>query len=280
MPEAISRIINITASEDASAAKLAEIVLMDQALSSRVLRLSNSAMYSRMKKTETVSEAIICLGSAQLRNLAASASVLDAVFPKRAFPGFNWKEMWRHSVICAVASQCIYGAMVGTIRSKDESVFIAGLLHDVGKMVIAYALPLKFTHIVAQCYEHDWDMMKSERRFLATNHALVGSDLASEWRLPDKLQIGISYHHSPESAPELEEIARAVSAGNMLAKRMGRCYINNMSWDISLEQVCDTAKLCVNDMLKVVTNTREGVANCKEILSWGDSMPETEKAAA
>jgi len=280
MPISISKIINMTTSEDVTIEKLAEVVLMDQTLTSRVLRLANSVMYARRQKTGTVTEAVIRLGSSQLRNLAASASVLDAVFPKKSFPGFDWKEMWNHSVTCAVASQCAYSTITGAIRNTDESAFIAGLLHDVGKMVIAYALPMKFAEIVAKCCADDWDMNMSEKKFLATDHATVGAKLATEWQLPEKLQIGINYHHNPEAAPEEIEIARAVCAGNLLAKRLSKCYIFGQNWDVSLDQVGEAAQLSKPDVARVVSDTREGLMRCSEIISWGDNLPVPKKMAA
>lgn len=280
MPESIARIIQLTASDEATIERLAEVVLMDQTLTSRVLRLANSVMYARREKSDTVTQAIIRLGSSQVRNLAASASVLDTVFPKYSFPGFDWRQMWNHSVTCAVATQCSYAAIRGTIRQTNETAFIAGLLHDIGKMVIAYALPGKFLEIVAHCGQYDWDMIRSENYFLSTNHAIIGAQLATGWQLPVILQIGISYHHDPQSAPEELEIARAVCAGNMLAKTLANNYVAGQTWDVTLEEIGDVTKLSRREMRCLTNNIRDGLLRCGEILSWGDSLPHPYKKTA
>lgn len=280
MPASIARIINLTASENVTVEQLAEVVLLDQTLTARVLRLANSVVYSRGYRTGTVSEAILRLGSSQLRNLAASASVIDAVFPKKAFPAFSWKEMWNHSVTCAVASQCIHTCMKGLVRSHDESVFVSGLLHDIGKMVIAYALPIKFTEIIIKCCESDWPMLKSENKMLATNHATVGEQLATDWHLPSKLHAGIAYHHNPYAAGEHTDIAEAVCAGNMLAKRLSRPYIFGQTWDVTLEEIAEVTKLSQPDIQRVIVDTRQGMQRCSEILSWADDLPTAQDRAA
>jgi HD-like signal output (HDOD) protein len=279
MPATLARIIEITNSPEANAEQLACVVRLDQSLSTKVLRLANSAYFGRKCKAGNITDAVVTLGFASIRNLAASASVIDALFPRRMFPGFSWQDMWIHSVTCAVASEAIYGATHGRSRS-NESAFVAGLLHDIGKLIIARALPAKFIQVVEACREYEWDMIRSEVSYLGTDHALIGSDLAAQWEFPDVLVAGIAFHHNPEGAGENVELARTVGAGNLLAKRLGRNYIVGVKLDISLDDVADAAGLPVGDMELVISDVREGLRRCGEIMAWGNSLPGADKKAA
>ena len=158
VPATLARVIQVTNSPDATAEKLAGVVMLDQSLSTKVLRLANSAYMGRRNKAETITEAVLTLGFGSIRNLAASASVVDALFPKRMFFGFSWDDMWVHSVTCAVASDSIYTRMCGGRSGNSESAFIAGLLHDVGKLILARALPQRFMEVVDMCREYNRDM--------------------------------------------------------------------------------------------------------------------------
>src|SRR5512133_1340035 len=97
VPATLARIIQITSSPEATADELAHVVMLDPSLSTKVLRIANSAYYGRRTKAETITDAVVTLGFGAVRNLAASASVVDALFPRQMFPGFGWQEMWIHS---------------------------------------------------------------------------------------------------------------------------------------------------------------------------------------
>jgi len=278
VPAALARVIQVTNSTEATAEQVAGIVMLDQSLSTKVLRLANSAYYGRRVKVETITEAVVTLGFSAVRNLAASASVVDALFPSKLFPGFSWRDMWVHSVTCAVAAEAIHNQVTGRGRA-DESAFVAGLLHDIGKLILARALPHKFVQVVQTCQEYNFEMHRAEVSILSTDHTRIGGELAGQWEFPESLSAGITHHHHPESACEHEDIARSVSAGNLLSKRISKNYIAGCSVDISLKEIADVAGLRATDMPYTVDRVRERLQQCGEILSWGDRMPGAKMAA-
>jgi len=280
VPAALARVIQITNKPDATAEQVAGVVMLDQSLSTKVLRLANSAYFGRRCKAETITEAVITLGFNSVRNLAASASVVDALFPKRMFPGFDWREMWIHSVTCGIAAEAIHSTMCRSSRGSNESAFIAGLLHDVGKLILARALPQRFVQVIDTCREYEFEMIRAETSFLGTNHSKIGGDLTEQWEFPIKLQMGIAYHHDPDSAPEFDDMARAVMAANLLAKRMGRSYMIGVKTNISLKDVADAAEIQVTEMDFIQNQVRDGLRHCSEILSWADRMPGADARAA
>ncbi len=273
----LAHIIRITNSPDASADQVAEVVMLDQSLATKVLRIANSAFYARAVKAETITEAVVTLGFSSIRNLAASASVIDTLFPKQMFPGFDWQEMWNHSVTCAVGTEVIYSRMSRNYGA--EAAFVAGLLHDVGKLIIARALPHRFRQIIMDCAEYERPMATEEHAALSTNHAKIGGELAKNWQFPDILVDGILYHHNPEDSSKHESLARAVGAANMLAKRMSKSYLVGISQDISLEEIAEYCGLSVEEMDHITAATRRRLGQCGDILSWGDAMPKAKRAA-
>jgi HD-like signal output (HDOD) protein len=277
LPTTLARVIQITNRLDTTAEQVANVVMLDQSLATKVLRLANSAFYGRRVKAQTVTEAVITLGFTTIRNLAASASIVDILFPKRLFPGFSWQDMWIHSVTCGLGTEALLARMIGRSHVANESAFVAGLLHDVGKLILARALPQRFVQIVEICREYGYQMVRAETNELSTNHARIGGELATEWQFPNILQAGIAYHHSPEEAVEYEEFARSVYAANLLSKRLGRSYLEGVSIDISLAEVAEAAKLTVAEVEAAVDQVREGLHRCSEILSWGDKMPGAER---
>jgi putative nucleotidyltransferase with HDIG domain len=279
MPSTLARIIQITNKQDSTAEQLSRVVMLDQSLSTKVLRLANSAFFGRRTKAETITEAVVTLGFASVRNLAASASVVDALFPKRLFIGFNWQDMWTHSVTCAVAAECIYTCAGRNSMENNESAFLAGLLHDIGKLIIARALPNRFMQIVEACRDYNFDMVRAENNYLSTNHSKIGYDLAQQWDFPERISAGIAYHHAPEDACEYEDLARAVQAADMLAKRLGRNYLVGVPIDISLGSIAEVVGLPVSDINFAVDQVRGKLQQCGELLSWADKMPSQKMAA-
>lgn len=273
MPITLTRIIQITRNPDACPQDLADAVMTDQSLTSRVLRLANSAYFRRRSEIETVNDAIITLGFEYVRNLAASASVIESLFPRTHFPGFDWASMWTHSVTTAIAAETISNFISGRTRKGDESAFVAGLLHDIGKLVVACVLPLRFEAVIEECRKTRKEMVLVEPTFLATNHAYIGKQLSESWGFPDKLVQAICWHHAPECALEYVDLARAVSAGNMLAKRLEKPYISGLSADIRLADIAQVAEVEPEDMDWIVNGVRTGLKRSGEILSWGKGLP-------
>ncbi len=279
MPATLARIIQLTNSTDATAEQLAQVVKLDQSLSTKVLRLANSAYMGRRSKVETITDAVMTLGFGSVRNLAASASVVDALFPRKMFPGFSWQDMWIHSVNTAVAAEVVYPMITGR-GGNNESAFVAGLLHDIGKLIIARTLPPKFQQIVQACTEYNFSMLQAESNFLGTNHAQIGRDLAVQWEFHENLVAGIAYHHSPRNAAGHEDIAMSVHIGNLIAKYMSKSYIQvSEEQKVTTQTILDAGDLEAKDLELALDHARERMRQCGELLAWGNEMPGAKKAA-
>jgi putative nucleotidyltransferase with HDIG domain len=179
-----------------------------------MLRLANSAFYnaSAQGSVSSVSQALVMLGTAVTRSVILSTSVLDMKSVAK-LPGF-----WEHSLGCAVAAGAI--AKV-TGRANPEEATAAGLLHDLGKVVLYKQLPDAFVHIVETAADTGRTFLEVEREELGTDHGEVAGWLVEKWRFPACLGEPITWHHAPSRARAARDETAIVHVANALVRALG-----------------------------------------------------------
>ena len=195
----------------------------DPSLTSKVLKLANSSYYGLSYRVNTVTRAIIVLGINTIRNLAVTASVFKIFNRGAQFP-LDIKGLWYHSLGCAIASK----GLISSIKpALEEEAFVSGILHDIGKVVIAQNLP-DFMERILKELKDSVTMTQSEveRNIIGYTHSEAGAMLAEKWHFPKELSEVIKYHHNPSyrnsnSQPiDPNLLLYAVYAGNQIAKGM------------------------------------------------------------
>ncbi|GAB4387933.1 MAG: HDOD domain-containing protein [Thermodesulfovibrionales bacterium] len=189
VPMVAMRILGLVEEPGASVSDLQAIIMGDQALSARVLRMANSAYYGLRREIETVSEAIMVMGFDAIKNLALAVSTRDAY--KRF--GLLEQRMWEHSIGVSVAAGLV-ARETGAMR--PEEAVMAGLLHDVGKVVMNNCEPEKFQMLTERVFEEDVPYAEVEREVFGFSHEEAGGLFASRWGLPGMLCDVIQRHHS------------------------------------------------------------------------------------
>lgn len=202
----------------ASTRDFERVIMQDAALASKVLRMANSAYYGGNGRITTLSRAIAVLGMNTVRTIVMALSFHAMVHARQRKSRFNRQEYWRHSLATAIASR----VLARLKRSKwDEEIFLAGLLHDIGKLIADQFLPeendvfisriLEFTSITTD------EVLELEAKVLGTTHPQLGGFAAEKWNLPPMLQAAITCHHHPADAEEeLFEPVALVHAANCL----------------------------------------------------------------
>jgi len=175
-----------------SATELAKAIKSDPSISSKVLRLVNSAFYGLSGKISSVSQAIVILGFNTVRNIFLSVSVFELLPKNEDFGGFQISKFWEHSIGCAVISK-IFGQRLG--MKDPEEVFTAGLLHDVGKVVIAKLFREDFSTILKTTHKEKVLFLDAEQEVLGITHYKIGELIAKDWKLPSTLTETICFHH-------------------------------------------------------------------------------------
>ncbi len=218
-PIVFQQIQKALSDENASAAQVASILREDPAISAKVLKLTNSAFYGLPREIETVKQAVVIIGMEAVRNLVLSASVLD-MFHGDSFDRQYQDHFWRHSLAVASASRLVAGKSDTNEPIDIDSSFSAGLLHDIGKIIIACYLPDEFKQLVERrqtdTTTSDYDL---EEMVFGYNHAQIGGFLGTQWKLPTKLQHAIVFHHEPSKCPVELLAPYVVHVGNFIAKK-------------------------------------------------------------
>lgn len=178
--------------EDISTHAVADKVSRDQALAAKTLRIANSSFYGLQRKVTTIPQAITVLGFDSVRTLIVSAGVLDA-FAKNRNDAFDISAFWRHSIGTALCSKFLARAL----NLNQDQAFISGLLHDIGRLVLATCFAEHYAQVIAYRNTHDCFTQDAERAVLGFEHGMVGKTLSEHWKFPPLVQRAISDHHQP-----------------------------------------------------------------------------------
>ncbi len=195
LPDVFARICEVLNSPVSTASDAARVIGMDQSLAAKLLRLVNSAFYGFPTKVDTLSRAVTIVGSRQLTTLALGISVVSLF--RDLPPGLvEVKAVWKHSVACGLAASALAGCAA---RGRDgmERLFVAGLLHDVGRLVLYRNLPRPSGRALRLARRKNMLLCLAERQVFGFDHATLGGVLLSGWRFPESLIRAVRSHHGP-----------------------------------------------------------------------------------
>jgi len=212
----IQKVIN---DPNVSAGQVASILAEDPAMSAKVLRLTNSAFYGLSKEIESVKQAVVIVGFEAIKNLVLSASVLDMFKGKNIDQEYQ-EKFWRHSLSTAFCCRLLARNLRKRGSVDPDSAFSAGLLHDVGKLIICCFLEPEHAKYMAERQKDRESLdFEIEDRILSYNHAQIGGFLGVQWKIPHKLTEAITYHHHPKDYTEDDPMANIVYLGNYISKK-------------------------------------------------------------
>lgn len=210
LPGVITKLNSLSENDKASVQEMARIVSSDQVLSARILRLANSPSYG-FYRVSTISNAMILLGVNVVKSLALSSSIFE-IMEK------NSVGLWEHSLGTATASNII-ARKLGL--PEVEEIATAGLLHDIGKVIIGLKCAEGVVEIRRRIKADELYIRDAERQVLDTDHAEVGSWLAKSWFLPDKLSEPIACHHDLTQSEDHRVKTAVVHLADILIKTSG-----------------------------------------------------------
>ena len=216
LPTVLSRVWELTAKDDTSASDLATAISADPGLTGAVLRLANSAYFGFPRKVSTVTQAIVILGFSTVKSLVAGASVFRAL-GTGGRGGIDGGAFLSHSLAVAMASRVLIERRA---PQKSGTAFACGILHDLGKLVIAEFLGDAPSEI-AQHVRQGMALEEAEVAVLGLSHAEIGSWFATRWNFPEELACAVRWHHRPGDAAMHRDFVAAVHVGDALAHRHG-----------------------------------------------------------
>lgn len=195
---------------------VARIIIDDQGLTARILKLANSPMFGFFSKVDSISKAVTIIGTQQLRDLALAASVMG-IF--RGIPEelITMASFWKHSIACGIIARAI-----ATWRRElnVERFFVAGILHDVGQLVMCTSIPETVREMLLESRQRETLHLAAEHGRLGFDHAAVGGALLQKWKIPANIAEPVACHHSPNGAEQFPLEAAIIHLADIICHAM------------------------------------------------------------
>ncbi len=221
LPTVLSKILATAADPDASALDLGEHIQADQSLSASLLKVVNSAYYGFYRQISSVTHAIVVLGFIEVRNMTLAATAFRTLGNDNS--DFDRTQLWRHSLATALAAE----RLATRTRMKSEGVFEAGLLHDIGKVVLDILYPERFEEAAHEAHQREVLIWQVEREFFGLDHAGAGGILGEHWNLPPSVVDAIRNHHAPEASKESPKLTAVTTVADYIATHAGLAERSN-----------------------------------------------------
>lgn len=197
LPEIVTDLLGSMGKENIDIDTLAEKLARDQALVATTLRLANSSFYGMSHRVTSIREAFAILGLKSMRTLITAASVSNGFIGSQNLAG-EIEKNWRHSIAVAVCAK----SLARQLHQDQELAFTVGLLHDIGRLVLAIYFPVQHQTVLTYRTTHDCTAFQAEQAVLGIDHALVGQALVEYWKLPPEIQLAIGNHHAPDQSKQ------------------------------------------------------------------------------
>ena len=255
LPEIPMKILQLVADEGSSMEDISRIVERDPAITANILRVANSVYYGVREKVASLKLALAILGLNEIINIITSVSIVRMFASRKSGNSFDRAKFWQHSFGCATASQLIARELKFAFGDVE---FVAGLIHDLGKLIMDQYFHSKLKEIKKLKESEDIPLLEAETRVMGVDHATLGSWLAQSWRLPQALVESITYHHRPldvlalPTPSEEPALTAIINLADILANepdlnftessQSGKPFSDNVAWKIILAERPDLDK--------------------------------------
>jgi len=195
---------------------ISKIITEDQGLTARLLRLANSPMFGCYAKVDTITKAVTIIGTQQLRDLALAASVMG-VFKDIPEDLLNMSSFWKHSIACGIIARSL---AVYRRELNVERLFVGGMLHDVGQVILASARPAVSRELLEAQRDSGRFYMELEFERLGFNHAELGGALLKKWKIPASIGEPVTFHHNPGSSEQFRLESALIHLSDIICQAM------------------------------------------------------------
>ncbi len=260
LPEIYTRVLQLIESDDTGSREIGEAIQTDPSLTAKILKLINSAYFGLPSEVTSVSQAVSLLGRSQLKQVLLG-SILSGVFPKIDSEHFSMQEFWAHSVKTAIIARHL--AMQNASILDHEAFFTAGLLHDIGRLIMASAAPDELMLVNEIVNLEGRNVLEVESEALGVTHIDIGAMLMREWNMPSLFSQCLIKHHDEEHIGPFAIETSIVYVANLLSQQepvydedeMEMVLEEIPGWqktDSSLEQIFIACRLADEQWLDVM----------------------------
>ncbi len=212
---------DLVRSEGSLNSQIAEVIRRDPSLSARLLRMVNSVYFGLSTRVNNIEEAVFFLGLRQIRELSMATPIIEELdqLKQATAPTLPWKELWTHSIATAILTREILASTA--LHVDDDTDYLVGLLHNVGKVVMAYAFPEELRKLIDTPAATPAEFCQRERELLGWDHAAIGAQYLTRHQLSEEIIFAVRYHSAPELAPKHQLFAAAVQVADHLVRYAG-----------------------------------------------------------
>ena len=216
LPTIYAQVSQIMQDPKSSVADVARVIEKDQAITSKILRVVNSSFFGFSRQIATIRQAVVLLGYNTIRNTVLSVSVFQS-FASAGHGEFDMKEFWKHAIATGVLATYLDKALH---TGFQEETFVAGLLHDIGKIILNRYFKEKFEEALTYARTNQETFYDSERAVIGFSHDEVGEYLADRWQLPYSLVEAVALHHQPANIRSNPKLVALTHLANIFAHRL------------------------------------------------------------
>lgn len=194
LPVVSKKIMELLHNEDTPLSKIAELIEQDLSIATRVLKIANSPFYGTLNRVTSITHALAILGLTEVKGILSAISIHNFFPPEQEDSIFSREKFWEHSVICSQIAKLLSRHFS---IPDDGSLFLSGLIHDMGKVIFDVYFNSEFTQIVDYVATKNVSFSKAEKRILGVTHYQVAATVLQQWRIPNKIACQVFYHHAP-----------------------------------------------------------------------------------
>ncbi len=256
MPHVAARILQMVNNPNVRVEEIQDIMISDQAITSKILMIANSAYYGLRRAVDTLSDAIFVLGFEAVKKIAIAVSTREIY----NLHGITEQKLWEHAMGVSIAAGLVASRQKAYKISIEECV-VAGLLHDIGKAVMNQSQPERYALVIETVYDDRRPFYKVEEEFFGFTHQEVGQLLFKEWKLPEELALVTGNHHRRheiDKMPDVRALCTVIEFANMLCARLGVGYRGPMPEVAGDEdEVMSVLGLEIDDMEELTAEFKE-----------------------
>jgi HD-like signal output (HDOD) protein len=220
--QSINRALSeLVQSESSLNSQIADVIRRDPSLSTRLLRMVNSIYFGLSTRINNIEEAVFLLGLRQIRELSMATPVVEEMesMQPNSSAHLPWRELWSHSIGTAILTREILAST--TLNADDDTDYLIGLMHNVGKVVMAYVFPDELRTIMAIPARTPAEVCALEREVIGWDHARIGAHFLARHQMAEEVVFAVLYHNEPERAPRHRLFAAAVQVADHLVRHSG-----------------------------------------------------------
>lgn len=269
LPTVAMEVMSLVRNPDSSMADIVKVIQNDPSITTKILKIANSAFYGMRQRIDTINRALVVLGTNEISNLVTSIAVFKTFPVNPDKPSFDRKKFWSH---CALSGEIAKSISIKLGMKTMSEVFTAGLLHDIGKIILDQYFHDDFIEALDLSYSQKLPLYETEKSQFGVTHAQIGGWVSERWKLPRNLIDCILYHHKPARSLNNKVITAIICIANEFSKVADEAFSGEevmvvvedmVAWKILQKEMIQVKKL---DITRFTFELEEMIQNAREFI--------------